>query len=102
MKKMFSLLLILVSSVAYADQLCGLLQSQAVAPVCDPGQICPAHMTMVYTITPANGTAVTIGIPDLATLQNVASLDGTNVCVDGAMGPNNAFVISDVNPQSEN
>jgi hypothetical protein len=99
MKKTMFIACLLVTFVAgssYADQVCGLLQSHEERPVCNTGELCPAFMTIVYTVTPTDGTPVTVDAPDFSTLESLEAMDGTNVCVNGTADVNSDFVISSI------
>jgi hypothetical protein len=98
MKKALALLFIFVSTASYADEICGLLQTQAVAPVCNPGEACPAFMRLVYTVTPANGTAVTVTAQSLDVLNDFESALNTNVCVEGTSA-NDGFEVASIKTQ---
>jgi hypothetical protein len=75
-----------------------MLQSKAVAPVCNPGEACPDFMRLVYTITPANGTAVVVSAQSLDVLNSFETAMNTNVCVEGTAATD-GFEVSAIKTQ---
>lgn len=80
---LLSLLIFSFSSLANADELCGILGSHIVAPHCDPGQICPRSLRLQYDLTTDEGYRYDLETSTMAVLDQFGELKGNDVCVSG-------------------
>jgi hypothetical protein len=81
MKKLIiaaSLLATMISSVSFADELCGLLQKGS-------DQAGAVTFLTIFTITSNDGNDVSIATDDANVLQSFVSLTGSNVCAEGTL-----------------
>jgi hypothetical protein len=96
MKKMIalSMALMAISSISFADEICGTLGSHVVGLQCETGQMCLMMLRLQYDLTTANGSHFDLMTSSAATFENFGAMKGSDVCVQGSTSENGFEVTS--------
>lgn len=95
-KTMFAFILVLAGTcAAHADELCGVLSSQMMAPMCAAGAPCPRFELRDYFINSDDYGRVAVATEDGQVLQAMQGLNNQAICAEGEVG-GNSFVIESI------
>lgn len=87
-----------ISSLSQAAELCGLLGSHVVGPQCTVGLPCPHNMRLVYDLE-SQGEKIDLQTAKSEVLKEFAMDVGTNVCVQGEATTDGKFEVNSIQPE---
>jgi hypothetical protein len=87
-----------MTTVAFADQICGTVGQHNVGPHCAAGGPCPMWVKLQFDLVTADGQQIDVNPTTSDLFGQFTSLRGQQVCITGEF-VNNDFTFSAVSPE---